>query len=149
MAAFRGFDSAPPGSIDSHTAESKRVGVDVLWWSDHDWRIEAYRHASRFSFDALTEPIGKLEPWTPNSLSETRVTKYAKFARKGTLDAYSDAIDTGRKAEGTGSLLLTAAGCRSGGATACAYCAPRSPTKRASARAGAARSSPNASPRKR
>lgn len=96
------------GSIDSHTAESKRVGVDVLWWSDHDWRIEAYRHASRFSFDALTEPIGKLEPWTPNSLSETRVTKYAKFARRGTLDAYSEAIDTGRKAEGTGSLLLTA-----------------------------------------
>src|SRR5262245_26385730 len=54
------------GSIDSHTAESRRAGVDALWWSDHDWRIDAYRHCSRFSFDSFTERLDRLEGWTAN-----------------------------------------------------------------------------------
>ena len=27
------------GSIDSQSREAADVGLDVLWWSDHDWRL--------------------------------------------------------------------------------------------------------------
>lgn len=107
-----GCFSEGSGSIDSHTAESQRVGLDVLWWSEHDWRIEAHRHASRLSFDSLTEPIGRLEPWIPNTTSDTRVTKGVKLARKGMLGSDSGVIDATRSVEGTASLLLTATSTR-------------------------------------
>jgi hypothetical protein len=35
------------------------VGVDVLWWSEHDYRIGCYRLVSSFGFEGLTEPIDR------------------------------------------------------------------------------------------
>lgn len=37
-------------SMHAHLEQAKRVGVDVLWWTDHDFRVTAmgYRQAIRF-----------------------------------------------------------------------------------------------------
>src|SRR5262249_30171040 len=40
------------------------VGADVIWWSDHDFRIASYRHASRFDFESWSEPLANGEAWT-------------------------------------------------------------------------------------
>jgi hypothetical protein len=61
---LHGSFSEGEGSIDSHLHEAKGVGVDVIWWSDHDWRIGSYRHVSSFSFEALEEPLDRAESWT-------------------------------------------------------------------------------------
>lgn len=45
------------GSIDSHSHEATDVGADVLWWSDHDFRITSYGHVSSFGFEDFTEDM--------------------------------------------------------------------------------------------
>ena len=45
------------GSIDSHSHEATDVGADVIWWSDHDFRITSYGHVSTFGFEDMTEPM--------------------------------------------------------------------------------------------
>jgi hypothetical protein len=96
------------GSIAAHTSESRRVGLDALWWSDHDWRIEAYRHCSRFSFDAQHERLDKDENWSAIINSEANATKGLTQSRMGALSAHSVQIDTARKLEGLASLALSA-----------------------------------------
>ena len=51
------------GSIDSHSHEARDVGVDVIWWSDHDFRIASYRHVTRFGFEDWHEPVDRSEAW--------------------------------------------------------------------------------------
>ena len=51
------------GSIDSHSHEATDVGADAIWWSDHDFRVTSYHHASSFGFEDWTEPIDRGESW--------------------------------------------------------------------------------------
>ena len=64
------------GSIDSHSYEAADVGCDVLWWSDHDFRITTYEHVTRFGFESWEEPLDRNEGW------HTRLRKY-QGDRKG------------------------------------------------------------------
>src|SRR6185436_3651171 len=52
------------GSIDSHSFEASDVGCDVVWWSEHDFRLLDYGLVSHFGFEALQEELGLGEPWT-------------------------------------------------------------------------------------
>jgi len=52
------------GSIDSHTYEAAQLGLDVLWWSDHDFRAASYNHVARYGFEALKEPQSRGESWS-------------------------------------------------------------------------------------
>jgi hypothetical protein len=67
---LHGSFSEGEGSLDSHGYEATDVGCDVLWWSDHDFRITGHEHVSRFGFESWEEPLGRNEPWT------TRLAKY-------------------------------------------------------------------------
>ncbi len=55
--------SEGPASMEMHSAEAADVGADVIWWSDHGWRIASFRHVSRFGFEHLEESIDHDEPW--------------------------------------------------------------------------------------
>ena len=39
------------GSMDTHLAQAALNAVDVVWWTDHDWRMEGvnYRDATHFT----------------------------------------------------------------------------------------------------
>jgi hypothetical protein len=52
------------GSIDSHSHEARDVGCDVLWWSEHDFRLLGYGLVARFGFEDWQEPLGRNEPWS-------------------------------------------------------------------------------------
>ena len=52
------------GSIDSHSFEAQSLGVDAIWWSDHDFRITSYKHVDHFGFEGLSEPIDANETWS-------------------------------------------------------------------------------------
>ena len=41
---LHGSFSEGEGSIDSHSWEARDVGCEVLWWSDHDFRMTTYQH---------------------------------------------------------------------------------------------------------
>ncbi len=52
------------GSVDSHSYEAEALGVDAIWWSDHDFRITSYRHVNHFGFEGPSEPIDADETWS-------------------------------------------------------------------------------------
>jgi hypothetical protein len=78
------------GSMDSHVFEAQRVGVDVLWWSDHDYRITASRTLTAFGFEAAVSPFGPGEPWEPRTRREERY--------KNRLVATEDELSSGKVA---------------------------------------------------
>lgn len=51
-------------SIDSHSYEASDVGCDVLWWSEHDFRLLSYGLVARFGFEAWQEELGRNELWS-------------------------------------------------------------------------------------
>jgi hypothetical protein len=70
-----GSYSEGAGSVGSHTAEAADVGVDTIWWSDHDFRITSWHHATRFGFDDWTEPAARGEAWSPLDGRERELRK--------------------------------------------------------------------------
>ena len=51
------------GSIDSHSWEASERGVEVLWWSDHGFRITGFEHVGRFDFEDWRRPLSAGEDW--------------------------------------------------------------------------------------
>ncbi len=60
---LHGSFSEGRASIDSHAHEASELGVDVLWWSDHDFRIRGYQAVTRFGFEDWQEPSDVGEDW--------------------------------------------------------------------------------------
>jgi hypothetical protein len=58
-----GLHSEGVGSIDSHSHEANELGLDVIWWSDHDFRIASYRHVSTFGFEDWSATDSRGESW--------------------------------------------------------------------------------------
>jgi len=48
-----GSASEGPGSMHGHNVAAGQLGdaVDVLWWSDHDWRIAAHTYVTEYDFE--------------------------------------------------------------------------------------------------
>jgi hypothetical protein len=45
------------GSMEWHTAKAESLGVDVIWWSDHDGLLSNWRRMNRYDFEsAVWEP---------------------------------------------------------------------------------------------
>ncbi len=61
-------------SMESQLAEAERTGVEVLWWTEHDWRMSAYRYRQAVHFDGLSEdePNGGTWVWSPTSSGDLR-----------------------------------------------------------------------------
>jgi hypothetical protein len=66
-------------SIESQSHEAADVGLDALWWSDHDWRLTSYHTLSHFGFEDGPLEHDRAGDWTltgerhrPNFLPEFR-----------------------------------------------------------------------------
>ena len=46
------------GSMQAHLAEAERIGVDVIWWTEHDHRMVARGHLTDVHFTGLSEYAG-------------------------------------------------------------------------------------------
>ena len=68
------------GSMDSHSFEAQNLGVDAIWWSDHDFRIASYHHVSTYGFEAESEPLDRNEPWTRRHRREADREKQMRIA---------------------------------------------------------------------
>ena len=51
--------SEQSGSMWDQLTQAKRNGVDVLWWTDHDWRMDGLTYRDQVHFTGLTEMGGK------------------------------------------------------------------------------------------
>lgn len=90
------------GSMNAQLAQATLSDIDVVWWTDHDWRMEGHGYRSVVHFSGLTETEYGNDP-----LTWTQV-------RSGTLSSSSAAIDGTRVAPSdplaTSSLRLAAIG---------------------------------------
>ncbi|MGI8533007.1 MAG: hypothetical protein ACR2KN_08385, partial [Geodermatophilaceae bacterium] len=50
-------------SMDTHLDQARRTGVDVVWWTEHDFRQQAHGYRSAVGFDGMVEPENGLD-WT-------------------------------------------------------------------------------------
>ena len=100
--------SEGPGSLESHGREAQAVGLDVLWWSDHDFRISSYRHATRFGFEGPSEPLDRGEAWTARFATETRGSKGIRRLTRRCAAGSRTEFAAGDAAEGERSLRLSA-----------------------------------------
>ena len=85
------------GSIDSHSHEATALGLDTIWWSDHDFRISTYHHATTFGFEKDREPVDTNEAWVARTGRE-------RLGKKHLVPQESDFLDDGRH-EGHGQGL--------------------------------------------
>ncbi|WNM38540.1 hypothetical protein RMN56_25905 [Micromonospora halotolerans] len=84
-------------SYAAHLDQARRNAVDVLWWTDHDFRVAAHDHRRTVHFDGPEEPEGGLA-WTWTASTEGALTASAADFVAAPAD------DPGR------ALRLTAAG---------------------------------------
>lgn len=65
-------------SMDAHLEQAERLGVDVVWWTDHDFRKTAFGYRTAVGFDGLHEPAGGQDltwvPVTTGDLADTGLT---------------------------------------------------------------------------
>jgi hypothetical protein len=99
--------SEGPGSLDSHGREAVGLGVDVLWWSDHDFRITSYRHVTGFGFEGPAEPLDRNESWSALTRGEARRRKRVRPLAPRCIPE-SEAGFVADAAEGEQSLRLSA-----------------------------------------
>jgi hypothetical protein len=55
-------------SFEAHLAQARKNRVDVIWWTDHDFRIAAHDHRQAVHFTGAAEPDGIMAfGWTKNA----------------------------------------------------------------------------------
>lgn len=56
-------------SMEAHLQQATEHGVDVIWWTDHDFRMQAHGYRQAVRFDGLNEPENQ-RSWTWKELQE-------------------------------------------------------------------------------
>ena len=63
------------GSMEAQLAEATRLGIDVLWWTDHDWRMQAVGYWDEVTFEGQSQSRdGKTWRWEPQAASANTAT---------------------------------------------------------------------------
>jgi hypothetical protein len=57
---IHGSFSEGKASMDAHLYQARRLGVDVIWWTDHDFRLSGFGYRQAVGFDGPHEYDG---PW--------------------------------------------------------------------------------------
>src|SRR5215213_220589 len=50
-------------SFEAHLHQARELGVDLVWWTDHDWRVAAHDYRRVVHFDGATE-LEATRAWT-------------------------------------------------------------------------------------
>jgi len=58
-------------SMDAHLDQAEQTGVDVIWWTEHDFRVQAHGYRQGVQFEGMVEPEDGLDwIWTQNQTGE-------------------------------------------------------------------------------
>lgn len=92
---IHGSLSEQNGSMEWHAKKAQDVGVDVIWWTDHDWRTYLLGYTPRYDFENCVwnavehkwiEPDGFEQRWweTKYAASNSSVSVVDTLAYEGT-----------------------------------------------------------------
>ncbi|GJM44907.1 MAG: hypothetical protein DHS20C21_17490 [Gemmatimonadota bacterium] len=96
--------SESSGSVEWHHGKARAIGVDAIWWTDHDWRVTHWSHTTGYDFencvwDAANNRFAEPDEDSPgDERFWERYTFLPPFHRKAVVDSVAS--------EGTQSLLL-------------------------------------------
>jgi hypothetical protein len=112
--------SEGPGSWRAANVHAKKIGLDVLWWSDHDWRMAYHTYNRAFGFDGpdLTTMVPTYyEPGTDVTAvagNAPMTVTLAPHRFNGSVKDVLARTTTERAIEGTRSFEVAAAAAGSG-----------------------------------
>jgi hypothetical protein len=101
-----GSFSEGDGSMEWHTDMAQRWGVDAIWWTDHDWRMENHNHLRAYGFEEATYDAGRGTITEPDEAApgESKTWVRVEGESIGAVE-----IVSGFAYEGSRSLRLTVA----------------------------------------
>lgn len=70
---IHGSFSEGTASYETHLHQARLHDVDVIWWTDHDFRVAAHDHRREVRFDGLSEVVNTME-WTWTESRQGAVT---------------------------------------------------------------------------
>lgn len=103
------------GSWRGANVQAKKIGLDVLWWSDHDWRMSYHTYNRAFGFEGaeLSTPVSTYyEPGTDLKAAAGNPQMFITLAPHKLNGSVRDVVahtTTERATEGTRSFELAAA----------------------------------------
>ncbi len=53
---LHGSMSEGPGSMRGANVQARKLGLDVLWWTDHDWRVAYHTYLDGYDFESPHAP---------------------------------------------------------------------------------------------
>ncbi len=57
---IHGSLSEQNGSMEWHASKAHAIGVDVIWWTDHDWRVDQLFYTEEYNFEnCVWDPVLK------------------------------------------------------------------------------------------
>lgn len=90
---LHGSFSEGTASMDAHLDQARRLGVDVLWWTDHDFRIGAFGYRRAVRFDGEQEPEnGSPLSWLPRTYGVPASASHAFVATPHSPDETGGAL---------------------------------------------------------
>src|SRR5262245_2363545 len=108
------------GSWRAANVHAKKIGLDVLWWSDHDWRMSYHTYNRAFGFEGpeLTTKVPTyFEPGTDLEAAkrvEAMTITLVPHRLNGTVKDAIGRTTTERAVEGTRSLEVAGAAAGTG-----------------------------------
>ena len=64
---LHGSMSEGSGSMRGANVQAKKIGLDVLWWTDHDWRMAYHTYADGYDFEADGLSADRPVPYPPGT----------------------------------------------------------------------------------
>jgi hypothetical protein len=105
---IHGSMSEQYGSMEWHTAKAESLGVDIIWWSDHDWRLSNWRYLNKYNFETA-EWNGSRTRWSEVDDAWTANHRYWQTDLPSMSIVQSSISDT-LAFEGARSLVLETTG---------------------------------------
>lgn len=107
------------GSWRGANVQAKKLGLDVLWWSDHDWRMAYHTYADGYDFEADDMSQTKAVPYPPGTdLSLVREKEMdvtlTPHRRNGKVKDTIARITAERASQGKKSLEIAATAAKDG-----------------------------------
>ncbi len=112
---LHGSMSEGPGSMRGANVQARKLGLDVLWWSDHDWRVAYHTYAAGFDFEseglASERPIPYPRSVAPELVKGQKMEiTLTPHEQNGKVTETVARISPERASQGAHSLEVAAAG---------------------------------------
>ncbi|MGI8434737.1 MAG: hypothetical protein ACR2LE_08390 [Nocardioidaceae bacterium] len=91
---IHGSFSEGTASMEAHLDQAQRRGVDVVWWTDHDFRVTAHGYRDAVGFDGPDEPQAQCNwSWQERSVAQLSSARHSFVAEAVNSDELGGCLE--------------------------------------------------------